>query len=415
MDDLNIAIIGAGIAGLAAAALLRKKGHQVTLYEKFLVPKPLGAGLLLQPTGLSVLSLLDLDQPIIDGGSIINRLQGKSCGSQWATLDIRYHHLAPHLFGVGVYRNNLFNALNHRVQQSNVKVISANTITHIEWIKDQVYILNDAEGREGPYDLIVDCSGAKSQLRKKYAHVKLDKLYSFGAIWAIVKLQDNQFRLDTLEQRYKNADHMIGVLPVGRLPGDNCTSAAFFWSMPVNQYPKWRAEELIIWQRYVISLWPECESLVSQFNTHEDLTLASYHDVILSQCFTRNLVFIGDAAHCTSPQLGQGANLALMDAYILAECVSQANSVSQALITYQQQRQKHIAFYQMASRMLTPFFQSHSMLFAKLRDLIGGMACKVPITQKIAAQLLAGIKTGLFSNMNPGHWSKKYDPTMEII
>ena len=125
MDDLKIAIIGAGTAGLAAAALLRKHGHQVTLYEKFSAPKPLGAGLLLQPTGLSVLSLLDLDQPIITGGSIIHRLHGKACGSQWATLDIRYHHLAPHLFGVGVYRNNLFNALYHKVQQSDVKVISS--------------------------------------------------------------------------------------------------------------------------------------------------------------------------------------------------------------------------------------------------------------------------------------------------
>src|SRR5450432_2826767 len=100
----------------------------------------------------------------------------------------------------------------------------------------------------------------------------------------------------------------------------------------------------------------------------------------------RNLVFIGDAAHCTSPQLGQGANLALMDAYILAECVHQANSVSQALITYQQQRERHLAFYQMASRMLTPFFQSHSIVFARLRALIGGMACKIPFTQKITAQ-----------------------------
>lgn len=409
MYSLKIAIIGAGTAGLAAAALLRNNGHQITLYEKFSEPKPLGAGLLLQPTGLSVLSLLELDEPIIKGGSVIHSLQGRECGSQWMTLNIHYHHLAPHLFGVGVYRNNLFNALYGKVQQSEIELSSGHAITQIVWVKDQAYIVHDVRGREGPYDLIVDCSGAKSQLRKKYAHVKLDKPYPFGAIWAIVKLKDKQFRLDTLAQRYKNADSMIGVLPVGQLMGDVDSSASFFWSMPVNQYSKWRTEELSIWKREVISLWPECESLVSQFNTHDDLMFAAYHDVILRQYYTRNLVFIGDAAHCTSPQLGQGANLALMDAYILAECINQASSISQALITYQQRRQHHIAFYQMASRILTPFFQSHSVSFAKLRALIGGIACRIPFTQKIAAQLLSGIKTGFFSTMNPGQWSKKYD------
>lgn len=391
MDNLKIAIIGAGVAGLAAAIFLRDKGHQVTLYEKFSEPKPLGAGLLLQPTGLSVLSLLNLDQTIIAGGSIIHRLKGKTCGNQWVTLDIRYEHLSPHVFGVGVYRNNLFNALYDKVLQSNVTVISGNPITHIDHTL-------------GRFDLIVDCSGVQSQLRKKYANVKLEKCYPFGALWGIVKLQDNQFCLNMLEQRYKNAENMIGVLPVGQLPGDNCTSAAFFWSLPANQYPHWRAEDLAIWRRSVISLWPECESLVSQFNTHDDLMFATYYDVILRQYYTDNLVFIGDAAHCTSPQLGQGANLALMDAYCLAKCVYQANSVSQALILYQQQRQKHLAFYQMASRFLTPFFQSHSVLFPRLRDVIGGLVCKIPFTQKVTAQLLAGVKTGWFSSMNPDDW-----------
>ncbi|MBS0350787.1 MAG: FAD-dependent monooxygenase [Proteobacteria bacterium] len=404
----KIAIVGAGTAGLAAAALLKKQGYQVTLYEKFLKPKPLGAGLLLQPTGLSVLSLLNLDQSIIAGGSVINCLQGKTCGSKWKTLDIHYHDLSPHLFGVGVYRNNLFNALYHEVEQSGIQVISASTITHIEWTNDQAYVINTGEAKTGPYDLIVDCSGSRSQLRKKYANVKLDKLYPFGAIWGIVKLKDNQFSLNTLEQRYRNADHMIGILPVGQLPGDQCISASFFWSMPIAQYSQWRVEPLNVWQRYVVSLWPECESLVLQFNSHDDLTLATYYDVILRQYYTGNLVFIGDAAHCTSPQLGQGANMALMDAYVLAECLKYTNSISQALVAYQQQRQKHLAFYQMASRILTPFFQSHSIFFARLRALIGGLAGKIPVTQKITAQLLSGIKTGLFSQLDPGQWSKKY-------
>jgi hypothetical protein len=94
----------------------------------------------------------------------------------------------------------------------------------------------------------------------------------------------------------------------------------------------------------------KCASLVSQFNVHDDLTLATYYDVILHQ-------------------------------YVLSDGKPHAYAV----------------------------FQSHNMLLAKLRALVGGITCKIPFTQKIAAQLLAGVKTGWFSKMNPGHWSKKYE------
>ena len=55
MGDLDIAVAGCGIAGLAGALLLHRRGHAVTLYERFEQPRPLGSGLLLQPTGLAVL------------------------------------------------------------------------------------------------------------------------------------------------------------------------------------------------------------------------------------------------------------------------------------------------------------------------------------------------------------------------
>ncbi|BBD38668.1 truncated glutamate synthase [Aminobacter sp. Y103A] len=57
---LHIAIAGAGPAGLAAALYLKRDGHRVTVYDRFVEPKPLGSGLILQPTGLSVLADLGL-------------------------------------------------------------------------------------------------------------------------------------------------------------------------------------------------------------------------------------------------------------------------------------------------------------------------------------------------------------------
>jgi 2-polyprenyl-6-methoxyphenol hydroxylase-like FAD-dependent oxidoreductase len=197
---------------------------------------------------------------------------------------------------------------------------------------------------------------------------------------------------------------MIGVLPVGKSANSEFTNAAFFWSLKVSNYENWKNEPLSKWQDYCISLWPETESIVTQFKTHDDLTMATYKDVILKNYNHDNLVFIGDSAHCTSPQLGQGANLALVDAYVLAECLKTSNSTQEALEQFNNRRKKHIKFYQMASRALTPFFQSDSLFFAKLRLLACGLSCKIPFTQKMAANVLTGTRNSLFSSLPNSEW-----------
>lgn len=408
MKSRQIAIVGAGIAGLAAAILLHEDGHDVTLYEKFAAPQPLGAGILLQPTGLAVLHQMGLDTAVIQSGSVINRLYGKVADGRFATLDVNYKTYAAHYFGVGSHRGDIFSILYQKALANGIRIVSASDIVSIDAVADQT-ILTDAQGeKSGAYDLVIDASGARSQLRTKYADIKLDRPYPYGALWGTVMLRDGVFALDTLEQRYKNAEHMLGILPVGKNSDGMATRAAFFWSMRVKDYPQWRQNDLAQWKDYVGSFWPQTREVLKQIKTHDDLSLGTYRDVILRRYHTGNLVFIGDAAHCSSPQLGQGANMGLVDAYVLRACIREQNSITSALESYTMRRRRHVRFYQTASRMLTPFFQSDSYIFGKLRFLLCGVACHIPFTQKIAAQVLCGVKTGLFSSLNPGDWADIY-------
>ena len=77
MHTLRIAIAGAGTTGLAAAAFLERAGHDVRIFERFEAPRPLGAGVLLQPTGLAFLARLGLDHEAIALGARIDGIEGK--------------------------------------------------------------------------------------------------------------------------------------------------------------------------------------------------------------------------------------------------------------------------------------------------------------------------------------------------
>lgn len=68
-NNQNIAIVGAGFAGLATATLLARAGHQVTIFEKFAAPQAVGAGILIQPTGLAAMRTLGILDEVLAHGA----------------------------------------------------------------------------------------------------------------------------------------------------------------------------------------------------------------------------------------------------------------------------------------------------------------------------------------------------------
>jgi 2-polyprenyl-6-methoxyphenol hydroxylase-like FAD-dependent oxidoreductase len=73
VSSLDIAICGCGPAGLASALLLQRAGHHVRIFERFETPRPVGSGLIVQPTGLGVLVELGLCDETLALGARIER------------------------------------------------------------------------------------------------------------------------------------------------------------------------------------------------------------------------------------------------------------------------------------------------------------------------------------------------------
>jgi len=122
------------------------------------------------------------------------------------------------------------------------------------------------------------------------------------------------------------------------------------------------------------------------------LNRARYRDVVLRSPVQGRVVFIGDSAHAMSPQLGQGVNMALLDAEALADAVAGHQHIDDALHQFQQQRRAHLAVYQRLSRWLTPLFQSERDGLARLRDLALGPLGRLPLARGQMLKILTGTK-----------------------
>ncbi|MEQ1953176.1 NAD(P)/FAD-dependent oxidoreductase [Mesorhizobium sp. CN2-181] len=388
-SKLTIAIVGAGPAGLAAALLLNRDGHRVTLFERFEEPKPLGSGLILQPTGLTVLQHLGLLEEILALGARIDRLYGADARTGRTVLDVRYDAIAGGRFGLAVHRAALFGVLHRAVLRAGILVETGMEISDIDAGGESAALIGEHGRRIGPFDLVVDASGTRSVLRRRADASCEPRPLAYGALWASLGWRDG-FDLRGLLQRYDRASVMIGVLPIGRPEPEADPMAAFFWSLKPADAEPVRAAGIDAWKDRLVSLWPECRAFTDQIDGFEQLVLARYGHHTLMRPAGRRLAVIGDAAHATSPQLGQGANMALLDATALAHALRAHSSLDNALEDYVRARRLHVRVFQALSWMFTPFYQSDSVLLPFLRDRLVATVAKIPPAPRLLASMVAG-------------------------
>ncbi len=368
---VRVAVVGGGTAGLATAALLHDDGHEVEVFERFTEPAPVGAGLLLQPTGLAVLGALGLRDRVVASGARVERLWGETAAGR-PVLDLAYADWRTGAHGLGVHRHILFDALWGAVAARSIPVHAGAAVT---------------EPPAG-YDLVVGTDGARSALRgdgRAFGRRRM-RPYPWGALWAIVDDPDGRFG-GVLHQTYRGTHEMVGTLPSGR-PDDGPARVSVFISVAVAAREQVRLETLKAEVRALCG--PRIDPVLEQLEDEAQLLWAGYHDVVLGRLHHGRVVLAGDAAHAMSPQLGQGANLALVDAWVLADCLRTHSDVDAALAAYSRRRRAHLRFYAWASRLLTPVFQSRLEVLAPPRDLLAAPLGRVPFVRDQMLAALAG-------------------------
>jgi len=387
MKPLSIAVIGAGPAGLAAALYLHRVGHYVRLLERFPQPQPVGSGLMLQPTGMAVLRDLGLADRMLGLGSRIDRLQGDDAKSGRTVLEVAYRNRQ---FGLGVHRTALFNVLYDAVIAAGVSIQCAINVSSAQTVGSKVSLSIDEATETDSFDLVIDASGANSPLRDRDQKGAARKPLPYGAFWATLDWRGAGFDQHALQQCYDRASVMIGVLPIGRQIESGKQKAAFFWSLKPADAPDVIAGGIDTWKLRVAGYWPETRPYLDQISSFDDLVLAEYGHHTLKTPYAGLIVHIGDSAHSTSPQLGQGANMALLDAKALAVALERNKTIATALADYAALRRWHVRLFQFLSLTLTPFYQSDGTLVPLARDTLVSTIAKVPPMPAILASMVAG-------------------------
>lgn len=397
MEPLRIGVVGAGTAGAAAAVLLARAGHAVTMFERVAVPGPVGAGITLQPTGQAVLARLGLLDAI---AARATRVDGLLCRRPDGrpVVDLRYADVSPELHGYGLHRGVLFEALVAAARaEPRVALRCGIAIASTALDGAGRWLVTGDGARHGPFDLVVAADGSVSALHASAGVPVRARPYPWGALWFVAVDRGTTLTADRqVVQVVDGPRRMFGLLPTGRAPRGDDLVVSVFWSIRADRVAALRARGLAAWRAEALALHPGAGPIVEQITDLGQLAFTQYRDVRMRRWHGERIVFVGDAAHATSPQLGQGANLALWDAMCLADALADARGgVAAALAAYTAARRRHLEYYQLATRALTPFFQGDSRLLGWVRDAVFPTSRWLAPLRRRMVRTMAGLDRGI--------------------
>ncbi|MBC3767880.1 FAD-dependent oxidoreductase [Neptunicella marina] len=333
----RIAIVGAGVAGMALAILATKRGYQVTLFERYSKISSMGAGVTLWPNAMFVMHQMGLGKEMEKlGGAPQLMCQFDRHGNLQTEFDIATVNSLCGFISVSVLRRDLMNVLAGLLNDLGVEIRFDCSITAAK-------VTELAE----QHDLVVGADGRMSSVvRESLFENKVTPEYH-GFLNIIGISRQRKHTLDNTICDFRGLGQRFGIVPVN----DEWCYWAGAWKSPIDNNPPqqyWYDELCRRFQH-----WPQPVQNVLQYCDRTSVNRIFVHDIDpLPYWHKDNVVIIGDAAHAALPTSGQGACQALEDAWHLVRLLTENAELEVVLRTFYQQRNAKTSAAQLVGRQL---------------------------------------------------------------
>lgn len=333
MQDLKVIVIGAGIGGLTAATALKQAGYEVEIYDRVRELRPVGAGISLWSNGVKVLNRLGLGKQMAAIGGQMDRMQYRTqAGELLNDID-----LMPLVHQVGqrpypVARRDLQNLL---LEGFGGEVNLGCQCIGVEQDETSASAIF-ANGHRATGDLVIAADGIHSIVRKYILDKTVEPKYGGYINWNGLVSADEDLSPKNTWTVYVGQHKRASMMPVA---GDRFY---FFFDVPLPKGTPANPDTYQAELREHFQGWAKpVQLLIDRINPAE-VARPEIHDVGPIDRYVRGrIALLGDSAHATCPDLGQGGCQAMEDSLVLVNYLTSTNiSVEDALKRYETERKE---------------------------------------------------------------------------
>lgn len=342
-SKLRVAIIGGGIGGAATAVALHRKGIKADLYEQATAIKEVGAGIGMRPPTLHFFKKWGIYDEIVQKSSVsdymdVSTAHGDvSVKEEWPLLTENPEETWARL----IHRADVIDTLLNHVPSNNIhlKHRCKKIIEHDDYA--DVYFEN---GKKIEADLVIAADGIRSTIRRQFFS-DAEPVYSgMHAYRTLLKEKDAFFVVnDTFRVFVAESGAHIYLMPLHHR--NQVSYDITVHSEDASRRPEVSREQIL---QHLEEFDPKFKKMAM---IAEDFTCHAVYDIDPINRWTSNCIgLLGDAAHAMLHHRGQGANMAIQDAGVLAESIEEADTIQGALKIYESRRKPTTYQYQKLSR-----------------------------------------------------------------
>jgi 2-polyprenyl-6-methoxyphenol hydroxylase-like FAD-dependent oxidoreductase len=351
----HILIVGGGIAGLTTAIALRQRGFAPELVERSGSWRALGAGIVLQPNAMRVLRGLNVGTDIETAGATLRRFkyfdQG---GDRLCEIDL-VKLWSGVSSGVGIGRGELQKALVRAADGARCRLGVDVTSVHQ---RDGFVSVGFSDGTRAEHELVIGADGIGSTVRAR-AVSNAKPRYCGQMAWR--SLAPVRAEVEDEVQFWLGDGCFFASYSVGG--GHTYGSGYVAEPNPLRESIEGRLARLR--ERFASFARP-VRTFIQTLERDDQIHCSAVEELHLPEWRSGRVLLIGDAAHASSPMMGQGGCMAIEDAAVLAELLESSENVDAALDAYARRRRPRVDWVQAQSDTLA----RGALLPAAMRDAV---------------------------------------------